>query len=54
MLYLHRTLGGVYGMLRKIGLEYPYRQLFLSHARHAVDVADGRVEDGAAVVGAPA
>ena len=54
VLYLHRTLGGVYGMLRKIGLEYPYRQLFLSYARHAVDVADGRVEDGSAVVGAPA
>ncbi|HCH65361.1 MAG TPA: hypothetical protein DFR83_21325 [Deltaproteobacteria bacterium] len=54
VLYLHRTLGGIYGMLRKIGLEYPYRQLFLSHARHAVDVADGRVEDGSPVLDAPA
>ena len=41
-------------MLRKIGLEYSYRQLYLSHARHAVDVAEGRVEDGAPVMGAPA
>jgi predicted unusual protein kinase regulating ubiquinone biosynthesis (AarF/ABC1/UbiB family) len=54
VVYLHRTLGGVYGMLRKIGLEYPYRQLFLSHAQYAVDVAEGRVEDGTPVAGAPA
>jgi len=53
VLYLHRTLGGVYGMLRKLHLEYPYRQLFLSHADHAIGVAEGRVEDGAKVVGAP-
>jgi predicted unusual protein kinase regulating ubiquinone biosynthesis (AarF/ABC1/UbiB family) len=53
ILYLHRTLGGIYGMLRKLGLEYPYQQLFRSHAQHAVDVAEGRVEDGAPVAGAP-
>ena len=54
VLYLHRTLGGVYGMLRKLGLEYNYGQLFSAHATHAIDVAEGRVNDGSPVVGLPA
>ena len=53
VIYLHRTLGGIYGMLRKIDLEYPYRQLFMSHTEHAIAVAEGRVDDGTAVIGAP-
>lgn len=53
LIYLHRTLGGVYGMLRKLGLAYPYRQVFLSHTAHAIAVAEGRVEDGVPVAGAP-
>jgi len=53
VLYLHRTLGGIYGMLRKLHLEYPYRQLFLSHTAHAIGVAEGRIEDGAPVAGVP-
>lgn len=54
VLYLHRTLGGVYGMLRKLELEYPYGQLFDAHAQHAIGVAEGRVEDGVPVQGLPA
>ncbi len=53
VLYLHRTLGGIYGMLRKLELDYSYSDLFLSHANHAIGVAEGRIPDGAPVAGAP-
>jgi len=53
VIYLHRTLGGIYGMLRKLGLEYPYGQLFSAHATHAIGVAEGRIEDGSPVPGLP-
>lgn len=53
VIYLHRTLGGIYGMLRKLELDYPYGQLFLRHAEHAIGVAEGRIDDGSRVVGLP-
>ena len=53
LVYLHRSLGGIYGMLQKLVHTYPYRALFLAHTAHAIAVAEGRVEDGSAVVGVP-
>lgn len=49
LVFLHRSLGGTYNMLRRLDHTYDYRGLFLRHTRHAVDVAAGRVRDGAPV-----
>ncbi len=51
LVFLHRTLGGIYGMLRKLELDYDYRSLFLAHTAHAIAVAEGRAADGAPVAG---
>ncbi len=51
LVFLHRSLGGIYGMLQKLGHRYPYRHLFLTHTAHAIAVAEGRVEDGSPVAG---
>jgi predicted unusual protein kinase regulating ubiquinone biosynthesis (AarF/ABC1/UbiB family) len=45
LVYLHRTLGGVYGMLRKLGHHGRYGAFQRRHARHAIAVAEGRVQD---------
>ncbi len=45
MVYLHRTLGGTYGMLRKLRYEHDYGELFRRYAAHAVGVAQGDIED---------
>ena len=49
LVFLHRSLGGTYNMLRRLDHSYAYRELFLRHTRHAVEVAAGQVEDGAPV-----
>lgn len=49
LVFLHRSLGGTYNMLRRLDHAYDYRSLFLRHTRHAVEVAAGRTEDGAPV-----
>lgn len=49
LVFLHRSLGGTYNMLRRLEHSYDYRGLFLRHTRHAVDVAAGRTEDGSLV-----
>lgn len=49
IIYLHRTLNGVYSMLRRLNHRGNYRELFLRHAAHAIDVAEGRQTDGAPV-----
>jgi len=45
LIYLHRTLGGTYGMLRKLQYTHDYGSLFRRYADHAVGVAEGRVTD---------
>jgi predicted unusual protein kinase regulating ubiquinone biosynthesis (AarF/ABC1/UbiB family) len=47
MVYLHRTLGGTYGMLRKLRYERDYGELFRRYSQHAIGVAEGRIEDTA-------
>ncbi|MGB0640418.1 MAG: ABC1 kinase family protein [Myxococcota bacterium] len=42
---LHRSLHGIYTMLRKLKHTYNYGQLFRGHAQHAIDVAEGRITD---------
>jgi predicted unusual protein kinase regulating ubiquinone biosynthesis (AarF/ABC1/UbiB family) len=42
---LHRSLHGIYTMLRKLNHTYKYGQLFRDHAQHAIDVAEGRITD---------
>ncbi len=49
LVYLHRSLGGIYTMLRKLGHSYDYGTLFRRHAAHAIGVAEGRIEDGVLV-----
>jgi predicted unusual protein kinase regulating ubiquinone biosynthesis (AarF/ABC1/UbiB family) len=49
LVFLHRSLGGTYNMLRRLEHSYDYQDVFLRHTRHAVDVAAGRKEDGAPV-----
>ena len=51
LVFLHRSLGGTYNMLRRLQHAYDYQDLFLRHTRHAVDVADGRKDDLAPVGG---
>ncbi len=46
VVYLNRALTGIYAVLRRLGLEADYRELFYLHARHAVAVAEGRTPDG--------
>lgn len=46
LVYLHRTLGGIYGMLRRLEHSYDYRSMFVPYAAHAIAVAEGRVEEG--------
>ncbi len=45
MVYLHRTLGGTYGMLRKLRYEEDYGALFRRYAHHAMGVAEGTIDD---------
>ena len=49
IVFLHRALGGIYSMLRRLGHRYAYRDIFLRHTAHAIAVAEGRVEDGSPV-----
>ena len=45
LVYLHRALGGIYAMLRRLGHEGSYGEIRSRYARHAIDVADGRKRD---------
>ncbi len=47
LVYLHRTLGGTYGMLRKLRYADDYGEVFRRYADHVKAVADGRIEDEA-------
>jgi len=47
LVYLHRSLGGTYALLRKLGHGYNYGDLFRSHAAHAIGVAEGTIKDQA-------
>ena len=49
LVYLHRSLGGIYAMLRRLGHEFDYSDLFRAHANYVIDVAEGRTDDGAPV-----
>jgi predicted unusual protein kinase regulating ubiquinone biosynthesis (AarF/ABC1/UbiB family) len=49
LVFLHRSLGGNYNMLRRLGHEFNYGEMFLRHTRHAVDVAEGRKQDQSVV-----
>ncbi len=45
LVYLHRTLGGIYGMLRGLGHVCDYRAMFKPYAEHAIGVAAGTIDD---------
>ncbi|MEL6347795.1 MAG: AarF/UbiB family protein [Myxococcota bacterium] len=49
IIYLHRSLSGIYSMIRRLEHEGRYRELFLRHVDHAIAVAEGRREDGSVV-----
>lgn len=51
LVFLHRTLGGTYAMLRRLEHETNYGQLASAYFTHAAGVAEGRVEDGSPVQG---
>ena len=46
LVYLHRSLGGIYAMLRRLEHEFDYSDLFRAHANYVLDVAEGRKDDG--------
>lgn len=48
LVYLHRTLGGIYGMLRRLRHSYDYRAMFAPYAAYAIGVAEGRVDESTA------
>ena len=45
VIFLHRALTGTYSMLRKLKHQYNYDDIRRRYAKHAVDVAEGRVLD---------
>ena len=45
LVFLHRTLGGFYGMLRKLHHTADYRAIFERYADHAIGVVEGTVAD---------
>ena len=45
LVYLHRTLAGVYHLARKLRLEANLGEIFHSYADHAIGVAEGTVEE---------
>lgn len=49
IIFLHRTLGGIYSMLRKLGHASNYGAVFDKHTAYAIAVAEGRIADGAPV-----
>ena len=49
LIYLHRSLGGIYAMLRRLQHEFDYSDIFRAHARYVISVAEGQVDDGAPV-----
>ncbi|MEE2750028.1 MAG: AarF/UbiB family protein [Myxococcota bacterium] len=50
LVYLHRSLMGVYAMLRQLQTELDYGELHRIYVEHAVGVWEGRIEDGSAIV----
>ena len=51
LVFLHRSLGGIYGMLRKLRCDHTYRATFLKYTSHAIAVAEGRARDKAPALG---
>jgi len=49
LIFLHRSLGGIYALLRKLGHSHDYGTLFRRHAEHAIGVAEGTIKDGTPV-----
>lgn len=49
LVFLHRTLGGIYAMLRRLRHGYAYHDLFRRFALHAVAVGEGRIDEDAPV-----
>ncbi len=45
LVYLHRTLGGLYGMLRRMEHTYDYRSMFMPYAERAIAAAEGTADD---------
>jgi len=43
LLYLHRTLGGIYTLIRRLKVEADWAVLLERYCRNAIDVAEGRV-----------
>ena len=50
LVYLDRTFGGIYGMLRRMRHEAPYGSMLLEYAEHAIAVGEGRADDVAVEV----
>jgi len=50
IVYLHRSLGGIYSMLRDLEHGCRYGHIFRSYADHAIAVAEGRKPDGSPIV----
>jgi predicted unusual protein kinase regulating ubiquinone biosynthesis (AarF/ABC1/UbiB family) len=46
LVYLHRSLGGIYAMLRDLRHTHRYNATCLAYTGHAIQVAEGRVPDG--------
>ncbi len=49
LVFLHRSLAGIYTLLRKLRHSHDYGTLLRRHAEHAMAVAAGEIEDGAPV-----
>ncbi len=49
LVFLHRALGGVYSMMRKLRHEGDYGSFMRRHVRYAIGVAEGRIPDGSPV-----
>ena len=43
MVYLHRTLGGLYTLARTLRVRADWAEMLERHTTHAIDVAEGRV-----------
>ena len=49
LVYLHRALGGIYAMLRRLEHEFDYSDIFRAHANYVISVAEGDCEEGTPV-----
>lgn len=49
IVYLHRSLSGIYSMLRDLGHTHTYNATFTAYTRHAIRVAAGEIAEGSSV-----